>query len=46
MASSADELTIRVGDVIVIDQEMSGWYSGTNAQGQSGLFPANYVEVQ
>jgi len=46
VASSADELTIRVGDVIVIDQEMSGWYSGTNAQGQSGLFPANYVEVQ
>jgi len=46
VASSADELTIRVGDVIVIDQELSGWFSGTNAQGQSGLFPANYVELQ
>jgi len=46
VASSADELTIRVGDVIVIDQELSGWFSGTNASGQSGLFPANYVELQ
>lgn len=24
---------------------ISGWWSGTNARGQSGLFPSNYVEL-
>lgn len=23
----------------------SGWWSGTNTRGQSGLFPSNYVEL-
>jgi len=46
IASSADELTIKVGETITIDTEAAGWYSGTNSSGQSGLFPANYVEVQ
>merc|ERR1712232_424038 len=45
-ASSSDELTIRVGETVTIDTEASGWYSGTNDRGESGLFPANYVEVQ
>merc|ERR1712137_1312947 len=46
IASSADELTIKVGETVTIDTEASGWYSGTNSRGESGLFPANYVEVQ
>merc|ERR1712063_167863 len=45
VASSADELTIRVGETITIDPEASGWYAGTNSAGESGLFPANYVEL-
>merc|ERR1712137_1246188 len=45
VASSADELTIRVGETITIDTEASGWYAGTNSAGESGLFPANYVEL-
>merc|ERR1712146_217359 len=28
-ASSDDELTIKVGEIITIDTEASGWYSGT-----------------
>eukprot|EP00012_Vannella_robusta_P008485 CAMPEP_0206203342 /NCGR_PEP_ID=MMETSP0166-20121206/12787_1 /ASSEMBLY_ACC=CAM_ASM_000260 /TAXON_ID=95228 /ORGANISM="Vannella robusta, Strain DIVA3 518/3/11/1/6" /LENGTH=310 /DNA_ID=CAMNT_0053622591 /DNA_START=563 /DNA_END=1495 /DNA_ORIENTATION=+ len=45
VASSADELTIKVGETVTIDTEASGWYSGTNSRGESGLFPANYVEL-
>ena len=25
--------------------DLTGWWSGTNANGQSGLFPSNYVEL-
>lgn len=46
VASSSDELTIRVGELVTIDSEASGWFSGTNDRGESGLFPANYVEEQ
>jgi hypothetical protein len=42
-AENPDELTIREGEIIIIDQENEGWFSGTNTRGQSGLFPANYV---
>ena len=45
-ASGDDELSIQVGEIIYIDSEAPGWYSGTNSRGQSGLFPANYVELQ
>jgi len=30
---------------ILID-EGEGWYTGKNADGKVGLFPANYVEFQ
>lgn len=46
IASSPDELTIKVGETVVINTEASGWYAGTNSRGESGLFPANYVELQ
>jgi len=45
IAQSGDELTIKVGDIVYIDVETEGWYSGTNERGEQGLFPANYVEI-
>ena len=41
-----DEVTFDPGDVITNIQEVSdGWWIG-DVNGQHGLFPANYVEVQ
>ncbi|KAI7852598.1 hypothetical protein BDC45DRAFT_607176 [Circinella umbellata] len=43
-AVNADELTLREGDkIIVIRKDDSGWWEGT-VNGQSGVFPANYVQ--
>ena len=41
------ELTIRTGDVLtVIRQDIGeGWWEGTDQRGNTGLFPAAYVEV-
>ena len=44
-AENDDELTINVGDIITINSDTEGWFSGTNDKGQSGMFPANYVEL-
>lgn len=44
-AQSPDELSIQPGEIITIDGENEGWYTGSNARGQSGMFPANYVEL-
>lgn len=43
-AENDDELTIVVGQTITIVSEAEGWFCGTNDQGKTGLFPANYVE--
>ena len=43
VAQGPDELTIHVGEVITIDAENEAWFTGTNARGQTGMFPANYV---
>lgn len=43
-AENDDELTIVVGQTIIIVSEAEGWFCGTNDQGKTGLFPANYVE--
>ena len=39
-----DEISFNAGDIIV-DIEMidDGWWVGTNAHGDRGMFPANYV---
>ncbi|KAL9702400.1 hypothetical protein quinque_005918 [Culex quinquefasciatus] len=41
------ELTITVDDVLTVTNTEvgEGWWEGTNARGQRGLFPAAYVEV-
>lgn len=41
------ELTIAVDDILTVTNTEvgEGWWEGTNARGQRGLFPAAYVEV-
>lgn len=41
------ELTIRSGDILtVVRQDIGeGWWEGTDQRGNTGLFPAAYVEV-
>lgn len=42
-AVNAEELNIRQGDrIVVIKKDDSGWWEGT-LNGQTGVFPANYV---
>lgn len=42
----ADELTLRVGDILTVYALVEDWYEGVNAAGQRGIFPANHVEKQ
>lgn len=45
-AAEEGEVGFAEGDLIEsIDQIDEGWWSGTNPQGETGLFPSNYVEV-
>lgn len=41
------ELTLRSGDVLtVVNRDIGeGWWEGTDQRGNTGLFPAAYVEV-
>jgi len=41
-----NELRLKVGDIITISRHEDSWYLGTNQKGESGWFPANYVELQ
>lgn len=41
-----NEVELREGDYVTdIDMVDEDWWMGTNAQGERGLFPANYVEL-
>ena len=43
----SNEIALTEHELIVsIVQVDEGWWQGTNAKGESGLFPANYVEIQ
>lgn len=45
-ADDENHLSIRAGErLTVLKQEDSGWWSGTNDYGQTGWFPASYVEL-
>lgn len=45
-ADEQNEISLREGELITQIEEIDeGWWSGTNAAGQSGLFPSNYVEL-
>jgi len=43
-AEDDTELTIKEGEILHVISETDGWYFGTNAQGQKGNFPSNFVE--
>lgn len=40
----AGELGFKVGDIITVTKQEEGWWEGT-CNNQTGVFPANYVEV-
>jgi drebrin-like protein len=44
VAENEDELTIKEGEELMVEEESDGWCTGTNKDGKTGLFPANYVE--
>jgi len=43
-AEDETELTIKEGEILHVISETDGWYYGSNAQGQQGNFPSNFVE--
>lgn len=43
-AENDDELTIKEGEELDVEEESDGWCTGRNKEGKTGLFPANYVE--
>lgn len=46
-AAEDNELSFREGDrIIEIEAASDDWWQGKDRQGNVGLFPANYVEVQ
>lgn len=42
------ELSIQVGEILTVTRQDvgEGWYEGSNARGEVGLFPAGYVEEE
>lgn len=43
-AKEENEISFKAGEQItIIAKDDEGWWTGTNAEGYSGLFPANYV---
>ena len=42
------ELSLNSGDILTVTRKDvgEGWWEGTNAKGESGLFPEAYVEVR
>lgn len=43
----SSELSVKAGETLVVSRQDvgEGWWEGTNAAGQTGLFPAAYVDV-
>jgi hypothetical protein len=44
-AENEYELSIYPGDIISVDNNEDGWFTGTNQRGQTGRYPSNYVEL-
>eukprot|EP00004_Rigifila_ramosa_P009051 TRINITY_DN2050_c0_g1_i1.p1 TRINITY_DN2050_c0_g1~~TRINITY_DN2050_c0_g1_i1.p1 ORF type:complete len:435 (-),score=115.51 TRINITY_DN2050_c0_g1_i1:111-1394(-) len=42
-AEGEDELSIKTGETVTVEEENEGWYIGTNSSGKKGMFPSNYV---
>jgi hypothetical protein len=45
-ARSAQELTVTVGETVVVLQEYEGWFSCRNASGAEGVCPSAYLKVE
>jgi len=43
---AATELTVAVGDELVVEREESGWLWCTNRQGKSGWVPADHITIR
>ncbi|PRP76907.1 hypothetical protein PROFUN_06185 [Planoprotostelium fungivorum] len=41
---NSDELCVKEGDVLVVENESEGWLLAVDAKGKQGLVPANYTE--
>lgn len=41
------EVSVRENEVLTLysEQDIDGWFEGTNSKGERGLFPASYVEI-
>jgi len=42
-AMSANELSLKEGDILFIESEADGWYFGSNTRGERGMFPSSFV---
>ncbi len=43
-AADEGELTVTVGQLLTVTNVYEGWYDGVDADGNTGMFPDNYVE--
>ncbi|KAJ5073860.1 fch and double sh3 domains protein [Anaeramoeba ignava] len=43
-AKDEDELSIKVGEILIILKEYEGWFQAQNKLGKEGLVPANYCK--
>jgi len=43
----SDDLSFRVGDILIITGELDGWFLGKTLDGsKTGIFPSNYVKIK
>jgi len=44
-AQEENELSFDAGEQITVTAKIDeGWWTGTNSKGESGMFPANYIQ--
>jgi len=42
----SDDLSFKVGDILIITGELDGWFLGKTLDGaKTGIFPSNYVKI-
>jgi len=39
-----DELPLRIGERYQVYDEIEGWFTGTNKEGDYGMFPVNFTQ--
>jgi len=44
VADDPEAISLTAGDILEVNAEESGWLFGVNSKGQSGRFPASYVQ--